>query len=723
MIMEKTETNVNINNPEINPVIKNPDYFSGLKKMYPKKNDSTVEFFALIIALAFTLIIVALISYIPVDTNTDKYVGVLLSDLLADCSPEPLEMPMFALSVLMIPSVFLVSYSVLKKKLKPVPIVLTNSMQLFFLAVVCVASGFAFWYSAVEVVHIMDDFNLAVFILLPLTAAILFLLIFTRRIKKTAPQKIIFFAVLAVVFAYAMWRFATMNYSRLYSSYNNHHYYAIWYPIAKVNDGQTIGVDFKSIYGFYPYIAIPILKLFGGVNQTSSAIFITLLLAIVAFSFCAVSYKFIKNKILALIVSVAAVLYGPFSILGDRSTGGIKMYLQYNPLRSVCIATALIAILIRSSIKSKRLGLISDIVICVVLGFGLAWNFETGAIAVIIWSAYRVFRAALENKLFNKKTYIEFAKTVAYAFGSFAVCFAFVTVITFIRSGQLLQFGEMFFGLTAFAGTGYFMLKITFGLWMAAALIFSISLLRTLPYLTKYKNASDEVKRNITGLFIASIAGVGMFAQFIGRSYDTVALFSFPCALICCALLYENILNSYEDPDFDKTTSSKILSWSKRIICVGFISMMLIAGVANLVYSFSSEFKEFHYPNKKALAELNLRETQIKEWADKNNNGKIPNNLLNYSVFTNEQLGKKSYEKVCEQVDWFYIDNARTYLDYINSHPDEIFMINRDARDTLKFDLSKEYKKTFKKFKRVALLKGELMDNVYIYAPKKSGGK
>lgn len=712
--------NMNSESDNKNAVLNNTDFFSGMRKLYPLTNDTTAEFFALLISFIVTLFAVMMIGMIPVEVSTKGLTNTLLTSAVENCRPEPLELPQFAAAVLLVPITFLISYSVLKKLLSPVPFMLTNTVQLIVLFVVCVISFFAYYTNRDSTSHFHEAFYLSLFVLVPLTAVCMFILILSQRLGERKYRKILFFSVLAVIFAYAVWRIITIDFSVSTSQYNYHHYYAIWYPIVRVNEGQTIGTDFKCIYGFYPYIAVPFLKLFGGVNQTSSSVFITLLLTVTAAAYCAFAYRFIKNKILALLTAAVCALYGPFSVLGDRADGGVKLYLQYNPLRSVCIAAALFAVLIRSRIKSKRAGIICDIAVCLILGLCIVWNFETGAVAVIIWSAYRVFDSALENNLLSKKTFIGLLKALAYAAVSFAEFFAVVSLITYLRSGQLLSLKEMLFGITTFAGTGVYMMKLQFGIWVISAIVFAAALIKVIPYLTKNKAVPDKMKSTITGLFVSSVTGIGIFSYFIGRSHASNSLFVLPCAVLCCALLYEYNLSMTEAEDYNYAKSTKIVNFVKRVMCAGFIAAVLIPAAGNLAYSFSGDFEKSHHPSGKTLAALNMREDGIKKWADENNNGKIPNNLLDYSVFTDAKLGKKSCENVYDQVDWFYIDNARTYIDFIKAHPSESFMINKYAVYLLSTDLKEEYNDAFKNFKKAKTIKDDFIEEIYIYVPKTS---
>lgn len=682
------------------------------------KNDDAAEFFAMIISIIITIGVVALIGLIPVNTSTDRFIGILLPHRLVHCFPEPLEMPQYAVAAVLIPVVFLVSYCVLKKFIKKQPPALINYVRFAFLALISEVSLLAFYVTRDGHYYIGVLFKLAFLLLIPVTAVVLLAVVLAEKHNKQKPYSILFFAVMAVIFIYSIYRIATMSFEYQMHKVNFHHFYAVWYPIAKVNAGQTVGVDFNSLYGFYPYLAIPILKLLGGVNQTSASIFITILLVFVAAVYTAFSFKFIKNKVLALMVAAASCLYGPFSILGDHTNSGARLYLQYHPIRSICVAAALLAILIRASVKTKRGGLITDIAVSVVLGLFVFWNIETGALAVIIWSAYRVYRVALEHTVFSKESVKAILTSVMYAAISFIVAVGLISVITYARSGRLLSTKEILFGINAFAGTGFFMIKVAFGIWAALALIFVISLLKTIPYITKYKKADKKLTDNLTGLFAASLTGIGSFTYFMGRSYPTNALLFIPYALLCCGLLYEHFALVKDTVNNKHSHIGFMLLWTRRILCLVVISLVLISCGRNVYNSFTEEFTKYHYPTGSDLHSMTARSEDIKKWADKNNGGKLPNILLDYSIFTSEQLGREPTEIVCEQIDWFYIKNADTYITFINSHPDESFAINAKAVKILKQNFPDKWSDINKQFTRTEKLEGYKYDDYFIYSPK-----
>lgn len=689
----------------------------------PLLRDNTPELCSLIIAVLVTIAAVALTFLLPADADTSKYEGVLLTSRIKDCMPEPFEMFRYVLTVALLPTVFLIAYNIFKVRSLRFPSFVNFTVQavvLLFAAVLFVTAFVATYktgslFEHKTTTYFKENFELSLYFILPVTAFLMFFIVASKDNAKSVFHRVLFFSILALVFAYSAYRIITVNYAYQNSPYNLHHYYACWYPIAKVDAGQTIGVDFRSIYGFYPYIAVPILKLFGGANQQSSSILLTVMLVVVAGSYCAFCYRFFKNKILALVVSLVCSVYGPFSLLGDNSKGDKRQYFQYNPLRTFFLGLTLIAIVIRSNLKSKRSILILNIVMTLLGGLAIFWNFESGIICAALWTAYNIYETAIDKKLFSRETLRTALFSALRLAASVGIFVLLVLLITFFRSGQILTLHEVFFGITVFAGTGFNMLPIEFGVWIVLAVIVTLSFVAVLPYLTKHKDCPASLRTNLSGLFAASSAGIGSFLYFVGRSYSTNVLLILPVAMISCGLYAELLLNG-ESEGF---RASSVLRWAKVFLCCVVIAEVLIPSVSIMGNSFSSEFKASHYLSESEKQKLYRDSDTIALWAKKNNGDKLPAILTYFSVLTSEHMNRKPTEIICEQIDWFYIDDAKTYIDYIKAHPDDSFVVDKLAVETLEQDLKKEWRSALKDYTLSYECDDvQFFEKLYFYKPK-----
>ena len=76
-----------------------------------------------------------------------------------------------------------------------------------------------------------------------------------------------------------------------------HHYMAYTYPITKINFGYTLGIDFLSLYGYYPYFYSLVMKIFH-IDSVLNLGYVFAVLTIISFIFVAYSInKSIKKKL------------------------------------------------------------------------------------------------------------------------------------------------------------------------------------------------------------------------------------------------------------------------------------------------------------------------------------------------------------------------------------------------------------------------------------------
>ncbi len=683
------------------------------------------ELCSLIIAVLVTIAAVALTFLLPADADTSGYKGVLLTSVIRECRPEPTEMLRYLLTVLLLPSVFLVLYYYTGKRewrLAPSTSFFLQMVLVIVIAALLVISFIATYHLGNAFHHkvtgyFRENYQMSMFFILPEICFLIFFIYISSNNTDSIIHRVLFFSVLAVVFSYSIWRIASVNYMYQASTYNLHHYYACWYPIAKVDAGQTIGVDFRSIYGFYPYLVIPIFKLLGGVNQHSSALLLTALLTSVALSYCIFCYRFFRNKILALVVSVFCSVYGPFSLLGDHAQGDKRQYFQYNPLRTFFLGLTLIAIVIRSNLKSKRSILILNIVMTLLGGLAIFWNFESGIIYAVLWTVYNIYETAVDKKLFSRETLRTALFSALRLAASVGIFVLLVLLITFFRRGQILTLHEVFFGITVFAGTGFNMVPISFGIWVVFAVIAAVSLIIVIPYLTRRKTCPGSLRTTLSGLFAASAAVIGSFMYFVGRSYSTNVLFFFPVSLISCGLLIEYFLaQKRENESFCADT---VLRWAKIFLCCVVIAEAFLPSASIVFYSFTRDYAESHLLSSDGIKKLYRDADYITEWANKNNSGKPPMILTFYSMFFSEHIGVKPTEHICEQVDWFYIDDARSYLECIKSRPNDSFVVDLTAYEVLTGELKDEWKKLRKNYSlSEKYTNDETEYTLYFYKPK-----
>ncbi len=445
---------------------------------------------SLLRAVFVTALAVILISFIPVDTDVTKYTDLILPGLIKGCMPEPLEMIQYATTIILMPITFLISYSALMRKTKSL-----ESFGFYGLTEGSVVSLILILYIAVYLVVYScspGSFNFKIyhaFICIIIAAVFVLLCKKAENIKNKKVAKILLVFAGAAIVSYGFYRLSSINYMLQDRAYCQHHFYAWWYPVYKVYSGNTIGVNFNNIYGFYPYIVVPVLKILGGVNQHSVSLFYALAEGFIATAYFVFCYRFIKNKLLAFIAAFASSVYGPLAVLGETARR-TKNYFQYQPTRTLFIAVCLMAVSLYCTAKSSKIKAIIKLIMIPVLGVGLMWNLEMGIVSIVIWAGFIVLESAIKNNLISKMTLAAVVKAVLSSVASILVCIVVVELITYLRAGCLIGKNDFIFGMICFEGTGFFMLPLTLGTWVPIWLPFMAGVIVVLPYLISKRPAT-----------------------------------------------------------------------------------------------------------------------------------------------------------------------------------------------------------------------------------------
>lgn len=681
---------------------------------------------ALFAALSSTVLLLLPLGAVSFDTDTEKYKDTLLPSILGQCRPEPWEFIAYAATVFLFPVLFFICYKLItlncKSRNSRFLTIANRAVWLVGLAgipalpvYILLATGFSV-KANINPVYLISSVPVMV---------ILFLLLTKYKNDRQKAMKVVFFAVMGVVLTYAFLRIAFLDLMMQYEKFNYHHYLAWWYPIYKVDSGQVIGTDFENIYGFYPYIAVPVLKMLGGVGQASSSVFVAFLLTVVSVGYYVFSYRFIENKILACIAATACTLYGPFASLGEH------IYLQYHPTRSIFLSIMLILITVHYSSRKRSGRVIVSVLSCILSALGIFWNIESGAVAAVLWVAYIMYYTITQNGILSKKTLLALIGSAVHLIVSVLLFILAVELVTYSLSGGLLGKESILFGLTVFAGSGFYMLPMNYiGTWMLASLILLSGLSLSITAVIRKGNR----KYNTTGLFVSSVMGIGAFSYFVGRSHEDTIQVVIPECVLVCAILAESLMRSSFITSMGQRIRAKeqTLSGADQVrllvyglsllLCLSLLSYVFTAGLSNAVYgiaknrngsvsaetSYNDPYRNFEEPA-----------VRIREWADSENNGRLPYLLTYFSVYYDELLSKPSDENVCEMIDWFRIENAETYLQFLKEHSGSAVVLSETAEKTLHSQFAEEFEKIMKGYRlcRTIRAEDEYEKFLHIYSP------
>lgn len=639
-----------------------------------------------------------LLSFVPNNVDLAQYKQIIIPEVLAECKPERAENLQYYLLTILFPVLYLCFIFVFRKISKKSPMMFTEkkysiwefvSVFIVGILIILVLKKSDTPYDYINNYYCYG-YGLPVWLLSALL--IVFPLWLGDKTRRKTLCGIIYWMLAAAILVFAFVRISSKNYMATDDYYLTHHYYAWWYPIFKVSTGQTIGIDFNNIYGFYPYICVGVLKLLGGANQENAAILIASLLVIIGFCYYLFSFVFFKNKILAFIAATGACFLAPFDLFKNR------FYIQYFPTRAIVPAVAMIMISVDYILKNNKAKSFFRFFACLVFAFGLFWNFESGIIGVIVWAGYIILEKAFDYGFDSKNLWIAIAKAIVTSVLSIAVFLITVEIITYQRAGKLIGKDEIFFGILTFEGKGFFLLPITFGVWILIIISFVSALNMLLPKLALAAEKGkkfDGDRQNLTALFTLVIIGFGAFSYFVGRSYPTNVFVLIYVSVLIVALLIE----AYYPQLKEQITLLKVKNSNRKLSAAHAVSISSKIIICMLVLGFStsnaamimldslknganSAFDNYWVSDTKKdpdYTRINELAGEIKTWSEKENDGKNPRLLIYWAAFVNEINHEKTNYSACEQIDWFYYDNVKTYVDCINDDKTQAFVIDTQA--------------------------------------------
>ena len=248
-----------------------------------------------------------------------------------------------------------------------------------------------------------------------------------------------------------------------------------------------------------------------------------------------------KNKIWAFsgLMSIECLL----CMYNAELTG--EYYLQYYPHRMItlCVILAICCMYIRYKQKHGRYSKRIEILGWICSGIALLWNLDTGLVVWLGWTIYLCFLHLLSNRLFTKNTWIYIGKTVLKCIITVTISFILLLILTYVLSGERVEFKELFFGQSIFYSSGFYMLKMSLlHPWLIVISIYGLGIVISVSYI---KDIIDKEKRydviKIAMYFMMAVVGVGAFLYYQGRSHNYVFVAIVWPAILLIALLLDDL--------------------------------------------------------------------------------------------------------------------------------------------------------------------------------------
>lgn len=476
--------------------------------------------------------------------------------------------------------------------------------------------------------------------------------------------------------------------------YNNvntlHHFDAYYYPVFEVYHGKTLLYDFNDLYGFYPYFIAPVLRLTGGISILRFSLVMAGLILVVNLSFFAVVWMNVKNKVIAMLGSLAAMFFGV--MLPLWITEGY--YLQYQPHR--LLFPALITLTASLFLKegAPRAKAVLQAAGFVLGGLSLLWNLETGIVTVAGWLLFLLYRRAFDTALTVRRFYIDAVRWVFFTVLSAAGAYLLLAAVTFARCGSWPFPADILISQGLFYGTGYYMLPMpSVHPWMMLVLFYGFALAKALRNLRFLRRGRPESPPALAALyFMLPVVGMGIFSYYQGRSHDYVfTAILWPAGILAALFAGEYYDELTAEPRKDRPAKPlNMRRWVnavKAALAVVFLSAFALSLALQLHTGghihdvFSGQ--DYNDPDD-MTGILRYMEDCIGEET------KVDLIVQRYSYYYTK-LGLKSYMPIYSSVDWFTKAQHDRVLDWLSCTPHLVILDNNlwhqlRNYDTQRFD-------------------------------------
>lgn len=645
-------------------------------------------------------IILCIICFIHVfvkDELDSQYIIQNFTVPIQDFVAEKAEKLSYMISVVLYPIVFFFSYLFFKKNIHNFSekffrtILISEILIGLILVPVCIV------YSIVTITVFFYDFNSFILPIIGLIIATTVLIVYRKYKSIRQIIEYILYAILGVYIFSAFQMYNTPTYTTIANSSDIHHFEAYFYPVYKTISGLTPGIDFKNLYGFYPYIY----SLFFNIDNISiprfsflNACLVGTILVLLAY----IMFSTMKNKILAFLIYSTCLYFSLLTSLHTYKRYFSLYYLQYLPHRIffVILISALICLYI--SLKNEGIKKFLKVIGYIICAISLIWNLESGIATLVGWCGLHFYLNFNKSERFK-----EILKIGISGITTIVSTFATILIITYLHSGKIINPLGLFFGQFIFYQKGFFMLKMNIfeQPFLLVIAIYLISMGKSIKSLIE-----NNISKNDILNFTFSIIGFGLFTYFQGRSH---VLCITGCSWIMYVLVGLLIDEYYSKYLYYKNLEKKndIIDFLKKTTLIKFL-LYFIALVTISVYSIPNlifePLKLHKISNKIAKNSLQMKNLKI---LDSNENYDF---ITEDASFYYIKFHKPNNLPFSGMTDFFFKSDYQKLKKYLEKSPNKL-VIDENNILRLKNNLGNDYIK-----KNYTLEKYN--DFIYVYQRK-----
>jgi hypothetical protein len=436
--------------------------------------------------------------------------------------------------------------------------------------------------------------------------------------------------------------------------------------VYKVFSGQTPLVDFRSLYGFYPYFIVPILKTFFSVDMYGFSILMSALVVICLLSITIVLFYICNDKIIAFFGILSIIFFSVF-FPGLTADAGVY-YLQYMPHRVISPTILLVLCTFYIKVKNNEIRKLIYFIGYAIASCSVLWNIDTGIVVTISYVMFHIYCTAYSYKLNDKRFYLKclYAGLLGIVSVIFAICF--LVNITFIRTSTILNLNDIFYGQNLFYKSGFYMLNMPLiHPWILLILIYVVSLAKALRNIAFIREGEPSYDIYISSMyFIIPVLGLGLFSYYQGRSHDYVFAEVIWPGLILTVMFCQEYLNNSRK--YAKEQNS--IEFKKNFTCtLDFIRFVLILSIL-IVLSIGSFFNIVNGNNQ--LRDINNKSSvgwisDTVDFIENIRKNEQVDLVMNNSAIVYSIMEEKMTANIPATIDWFTKEDYQQVFEYITN--------------------------------------------------------
>lgn len=293
---------------------------------------------------------------------------------------------------------------------------------------------------------------------------------------------------------------------------------ATYYAVVQVESGATLLVDLPNQYGLYPHFLEPVFRWLGA-DLFHYSVVMAGLVVLTHLLFLAFVLIVFRSRAIAWLTFLAVIMFG-YMLLRIHEW---DPYFQYYPVRTLFPASMLVLAAIY--LRSRRVWLYWAT--CLLLGFGVLWNLESGLFALSAW-----FCMLCADEFLSANVRVAVRRSCWHAASmviSVAIAVSAYTFFVWLRAGELPDWGLFTRFQRTFYGAGFFMLPMpVFGFWNLMALLYLVVLIWAA---SSWQARNDQAV--LRPALLLTALGIVTFSYYQGRSHDAVGMYvSYPAILL-----------------------------------------------------------------------------------------------------------------------------------------------------------------------------------------------